>query len=235
MIESKQLETLLLMFNTGASTAENDPLLEVAKIETQQFHDLYYQDRIDIVKGIKGAGKTALYRLLFFLDDFLVRTKSLYCIFGVEATGDPVFRLYQQEFEDYSEIEFENFWNIYFIALVYNLVHTTKNLKEKLQGDLGQLDKILSEIGLRFNKGTFSIKDSIGAIQKLLRSVKIKLAVRTDFDPATSNVKSISPLIEIEPNRGEEITQKPLYVAAFRESITQMLARQKVKVWIMLD
>jgi hypothetical protein len=76
MIESETLEYLLFQFDTGASTAENDPLLEVAKIETQQFHDLYWQDRIDIIKGIKGAGKTALYRLCYFLRKHLIDKKS---------------------------------------------------------------------------------------------------------------------------------------------------------------
>lgn len=235
MIESKQLEALLFSFNIGTSTAENDPLLEVAKIETQQFHDLYYQDRIDIVKGIKGAGKTALYRLLYLLNKFLIKEKNLYCVFGVEASGDPVFRLYQKEFEDYSEIEFENFWNIYFIALVYNLVYTTKELKEKLQQDLPKIDKILSDVGLKFTKSGFSLKDSINAIQKILRSIKIKVAVKTDLDPATALIKSVSPLIELEPRQIEEISVRPIYVAGFRDLLTEIISKHGIKIWVMLD
>lgn len=92
MIEREDVQWQLDAFDLGASTAEKDPLLETAKIETQEFHDLYIHDRIDIVKGIKGAGKTALYRLFYFLKNHMIDTKAIYCIFGIEATGDPIFR-----------------------------------------------------------------------------------------------------------------------------------------------
>jgi hypothetical protein len=235
MIESETLEWLLFQFDTGASTAENDPLLEVAKIETQQFHDLYWQDRIDIIKGIKGAGKTALYRLCYFLRKHLIDSKKLYCIFGVEASGDPVFRLYQKEFDDYTEIEFENFWNIYFITLVYSLVSSTKQLKEILQPDLAKIDSILSEIGLKVTKSGFTLKDSINAIQKIFRSVKVKVGVRTDVDPSTAQIKSVSPLVEIEPRQAEDISVRPLYVAGFRDVITSIVASHGITIWVMLD
>ena len=109
MIDSETLGWLLPQFDLGTSTAENDPLLEAAKIETQEFHDLYWKDRIDIIRGIKGSGKTAIYRLFSFLRDYMVEKKGLFCVFGVEPTGDPIFRLYQKEFEEFNEIEFENF------------------------------------------------------------------------------------------------------------------------------
>lgn len=75
MLSEKQAAWLLDQFNIGASTAEKDPLLEFAKIETQEFYDLYYHDRIDIIRGIKGAGKTALYRVFYFLRDYMVEKK----------------------------------------------------------------------------------------------------------------------------------------------------------------
>ncbi len=62
-----KVENFLDAFDLGASTAEKDTLLESAQIETQEFNDLYRHDRIDIVRGMKGSGKTALYRLFFFL------------------------------------------------------------------------------------------------------------------------------------------------------------------------
>jgi len=235
MIDAERLEFLLYEFNTGASTAENDPLLEVAKIETQQYYDLYYQDRIDIIKGIKGAGKTALYRLFFFLNNYLITKKKLYCIFGVEATGDPVFRLYQKEFEDYSDIEFENFWNTYFFALVYNLIYSTGDLKETLRQDLPAIDKILSDVGLKFTKDGFTLKDSISAIQKIFRSIKIKVGIKADLDPTTALIKSVYPLIEVEPKYLEGITKRPLYVAGFRDLITAIIAKHKITIWVMLD
>jgi len=161
--------------------------------------------------------------------------KSLYCIFGVEATGDPVFRLYQKEFDDYTEIEFENFWNIYFIALVYSLIYSTKDLKEKLAPDLQKLDGLLSDMGLKFTKGALSLKDSIGAIQRILRSVKVKVGLKTDVDPATALIKSVSPLIEFEPRQIDDLSIRPLYVAGFRELLTSIIGAHGVTIWVMLD
>ena len=235
MIQSEILDYLLLQFDLGASTAEKDPLLEKAKIETQQFHDLYWQDRIDIVRGIKGAGKTALYRLFSLLQDFLIQDKNLYCVFGVEATGDPIFRLYRKEFEDYNEIEFENFWNIYFIALVYNLIYATNHLKDILRQDLPTIDKILSDIGLKFSKNSFTTKDTINAIQRLIRSFKIRVGIKADLDPSSAMIKSIYPLVEVEPMHLAEIATRPLYVAGFRDLLTSIIVKHGIAIWVMLD
>jgi hypothetical protein len=235
MITSDMLQYLLFQFDLGASTAENDPLLEKAKIETQQFHDLFWHDRIDIVKGIKGAGKTALYRLFFFLQSYLIEKKNLYCVFGVEATGDPIFRLYKKEFEDYSEIEFENFWNIYFIALVYYLINTTPELKQKLQHDLAKIDEILSDIGLKFTKNQFTLTESISSIQKLFRSSKFTVGIKAEIDQRSGLMKSIGPVLEIDPRQAEEVSKRPLYVAGFREELTKIISSHAIKIWLMLD
>lgn len=64
MLDQKTFESVIGEFNLGTSTAEKDPLLPAAEIRTQEFYDLWMYDRIDIVRGIKGAGKTALYRVL---------------------------------------------------------------------------------------------------------------------------------------------------------------------------
>ncbi|MGD0281686.1 MAG: hypothetical protein ABSB95_04915 [Dissulfurispiraceae bacterium] len=72
MIDSDLRGFLLGYFDLGASTAENDPLLESAKIETQEWNDLYFHDRIDLIRGIKGSGKTALYRLFSLLQKHMI-------------------------------------------------------------------------------------------------------------------------------------------------------------------
>ncbi|MGD0280549.1 MAG: hypothetical protein ABSC11_14775, partial [Smithella sp.] len=235
MISTDDLNWLLSDFDLGTSTAENDPLLESAKIETQQFHDLYWHDRIDIVKGIKGSGKTAIYRLFFLLREYVIRKNNLYCVFGVEPTGDPIFRLYQAEFEKFSEIEFENFWSVYFIALVYNLIYTTPQLKIILTKDLQKIDDILENLGLKFTKNGYSLKESIGAIQKFFQNNKIKFGLETNLDTATAQIKSVSPVIEIDSKNVEDISRRPIYLASFRDQLADILGKNKIKIWVMLD
>ncbi len=235
MIDTENLNWLLSQFDLGTSTAENDPLLETAKIETQEFHDLYLYDRIDIIKGIKGSGKTAIYRLFSLLQEFLIEKNNLFCVFGVEPTGDPVFRLYRKEFEAFNEIEFENFWSVYFVALVYNLIYTTPKLKAFLNNDLQKIDALLSDIGLKITKEGFSLKDSISSIQKIFSNKKIKLSLQTNIDPATAQITSVSPTIEIDPKGAEEISNRPIYLAHFRDQLAGILNNNKVKIWVMLD
>lgn len=235
MIDAENLNWLLSHFDLGASTAENDPLLEEAKIETQEFQDLYWHDRIDIIKGMKGSGKTAIYRLFSFLQDFLIDKKQLYCVFGIEPTGDPVFRIYEKEFEEFNEIEFQNFWSVYFIALVYNLIYTNQKLKTLLSDSLGDLNKILSSIGLKFSNEGFTLKDSIFSIQKMLRNNKIKLGVETRIDPTTGYVSSVSPILEIDPKAAQDISTRPIYLTDFRGKLTTILKNKGVTIWVMLD
>jgi hypothetical protein len=114
------------------------------------------------------------------------------------------------------------------------LVSSTKQLKEILQPDLAKIDSILSEIGLKVTKSGFTLKDSINAIQKIFRSVKVKVGVQTDVDPSTAQIKSVFPLVEIEPRQAEDISVRPLYVAGFRDVITSIVASHGITIWVML-
>jgi hypothetical protein len=237
MVETKDLEWLLDQFDIGASTAEKDPLLESAKIETQEFHDLYLYDRIDIVRGIKGSGKTALYRLFFFLKDLLIDKDNLYCVFGIEATGDPVFRQYKDDFENYNEIEFENFWGVYFISLVYKLIFNCEKITNSLtQEDIVSIDAMLKKIGLKLEKEGFSLKDIICSIlDNFQKCRKIELGVTTKIDSSTPQVVSIKPSIEFEFANLKEVSKRPIYISEFKDLIVGILKKNNFRIWLMLD
>ena len=118
-MEPDEIEYLLNAFNIGTSTAENDLLLPEAQIRTQEFYDIYDQDRIDLVRGSKGAGKTALYKVLHSLRDYAFEEDQAnkIMVFGVEIEGDPVFKGYTRRFDEFNEQDFEKFWYCYFIYL----------------------------------------------------------------------------------------------------------------------
>ena len=234
MIE--KVDNFLDAFDLGASTAEKDTLLERARIETQEFYDLYLHDRIDIVRGMKGSGKTALYRLFFFLTDYLIDKRNLYCIFGVEATGDPIFKLFQSEFESYTEVEFENFWGLYFIVLVYKLIFNVNKLRSQINDDdIKKIDGILSKMGLKIHKEEFIFKDIQCSILDYMKKAKIKLGIETKIDQVTSLPTSFKPAIEIEPGVTEEVSKKPIYLTDLKNTIVSILDKNKIKIWIMLD
>lgn len=236
MIEKEDVGWQLDQFDLGASTAENDPLLEVAKIETQEFYDLYIHDRIDIVKGIKGAGKTALYRLFWILRNHMIDKKSTYCIFGIEPTGDPIFRQFQSDFGNYGEIEFENFWGIYLIALVYKVVFTADRLRNQLNNDdITIIDNTLLKMGIRISKEDFDLKDITCSIFDRIKKCKIQLGLETKINPATAQLIAFKPTLELDPSSLGEISKKPLYLADFRNAMVEILKKYNLKIWIMLD
>jgi len=234
MIQSSMHEFLLSEFDLGASTAENDPLLEIAKIETQEWNDLYWHDRIDLIRGIKGSGKTALYRLFSLLQSYIIEKRNTYCVFGVEPSGDPIFKLYQNDFANFNEYEFENFWCIYFISLVYNLIYSTEDLKSLLKNDLSRIDIILLRMGLKFSKDGFSRKDSITSYLKTITKSKMSFGIKTDIDPITS-FPSFTPTFEIDPKDAEELSSRPIYIAEFRDELAKLLNNKNIRIWVMLD
>lgn len=234
MINSEAHEYLLSHFDLGTSTAENDPLLETAKIETQEWNDLYWHDRIDLIRGVKGSGKTALYRLFSLLQNYIIEKRNTYCVFGVEPSGDPIFKLYQKEFSSFNEYEFENFWCIYFISLVYNNIYSVEKLNIILKNDLSRVDAILLRMGLKFNKDGFSRRDSIVSYLKTIAKSKMSFGLKTEVDPITS-LPSVTPTFEIDPKDAVELSSRPIYIAEFRDELANILSKNNIKIWVMLD
>ena len=67
-----ELVDILQSIDFGSSIAEQDTLLERARVETSAFTDLF-NDKVDLVPGTKGSGKSALYRIFVdFLPDYLL-------------------------------------------------------------------------------------------------------------------------------------------------------------------
>ena len=65
--QNKTLSTLLQGLDLGSSVAELDTALEAARIDTSALGDLL-SDRVDLIPGTKGSGKSALFRIFV---DFL--------------------------------------------------------------------------------------------------------------------------------------------------------------------
>lgn len=61
MIKKVDAANLLADLDLGSAVAESDNLLETARVQTSVFDDLL-ADRIDLIPGTKGSGKTALYK-----------------------------------------------------------------------------------------------------------------------------------------------------------------------------
>src|SRR5690348_16673290 len=102
---NKVLSALLQGLDLGSSVAESDTLLEAARIETSSFSDLL-RDRVDLIPGTKGSGKSALFRIFVdFLPDLLLEQRKVVVAHGVQAPGDPVFHAFSDRFSKLTEEE----------------------------------------------------------------------------------------------------------------------------------
>ena len=115
--DNSKLAELLADLDLGNPVAETDRLLEVARVETSTFRDLL-GDRVDLVPGTKGSGKSALFTIFVkFLPDSLLRARRVVVAHGVDDPGDPVFDAFRDEFERLDERDFVAFWCIYLVSL----------------------------------------------------------------------------------------------------------------------
>lgn len=138
---NKTLSVLLQGLDLGSSVAELDTLLEAARIETSALTDLL-NDRVDLVPGTKGSGKSALFRIFVdFLPDILLRDRKVVVAHGIQAPGDPVFHTFTDRFSKLSEEEFVSFWCIYLVSLAHEQFIKGARYREFLQDASVQIDK----------------------------------------------------------------------------------------------
>jgi hypothetical protein len=101
----------------GEGVAEQDSLLTTCMIETPHFSQLFY-DRIDLILGTKGAGKSSLFRIFGeIVANTLLEKSNVIVVTGVETSGEPVFKYYEASFNKFSEKQFEVFWKAYILGL----------------------------------------------------------------------------------------------------------------------
>lgn len=101
---------LINQLDFGSSTAEKDTLLQTARIETSVFHDVI-NDRVDLILGTKGSGKTALFKILtnYLRDDFYKDGRTIILNGADEPAGDPIFLGFKPRFDQLSLIGSKTF------------------------------------------------------------------------------------------------------------------------------
>jgi len=230
-----ELVRLINAIDLGAPVAEHDTVLYEARIETTAFQDLF-RDRVDLIPGTKGSGKTALFRLVSeFLQPFLLKTRTV-ILTGVEATGDPVFHAFKKRFEELNEMEFQNFWRVYFVALLLEKFIKQEDYKDLLvhvENEVKYFVEQCRKAKIPEVNHSRSFKDIVEAV---LCRIKLK------FGNAEASEEGMSySAVEIEPaeavsghkeNQGEDT---PMFLNEIHDAILAVLKKSGVKVWTMLD
>lgn len=217
---------LLKQISFGARVAEEETgELATYFVETDQWERIY-NGEIDVVKGEKGAGKSAIYSLLSAKSDDLF-DKRILLITAEEPRGTPVFKELVTE-PPAAEAEFIGLWKLYLLSLM------AKKFQEfEINNDPAkQLIDHLSEQGLI---------PQIFELRKLLKLAR-QYAQRY-FSPTVEATVKIEPTGahvftgKITPSEPRADQTKAGYVSvdSLAGLAEQALKQADFQIWILLD
>ncbi len=229
-------EDLINSLDIGSSVAEQDRFLEIAKVDTPVLNDLI-ADRVDLILGMKGSGKTSLFRLVIAAAEQLEKYKILIAS-GVEPTGNAVFAQFKEEFDKFSEEDFDNFWMIYIINLVYN----TFIAKPEYQHELKKVSKERSDfinesiaIGVPQVSGVTDFRSLVNRSLEALRNLPNvkKISASMKYDAKQPGL--FEPKIEAELVPKQSGKKLPIYTTKLAVILNGILEKTGYKIWILLD
>jgi hypothetical protein len=233
-IERKDYENIINSLDIGNSIAEEDSLLEQARVETPIFTGII-KDDYDVVLGRKGAGKTAIFIIINLLSKFLLKS-GLVILSGVNSSGEPIFNLFRKDFEKFSEEEFENFWKLYFISLIYKDFIQAEQFQPALMQYRSHVEKFKDECrkaGIPETVGKQTSEQILAWVMNIFKSKvkKAKFDIRGDM--AVGQL-ILSPELEFFEKK-EEKDNKSYYVNNLGNALRDLLRISRFKIWIILD
>jgi len=234
------LAELLAGLDLGTSVAETDRLLEVARVETSAFRDLL-SDRVDLIPGTKGSGKSALFRIFVqFLPDMLLEVRRVVVAHGVEDPGDPVFDAFRDEFEKLDEREFIAFWCIYLISLAHEQFIKGPRYTPFLE-DAGKEIEAFHAACLAARIPEVRARKSLRSILEwtlnVLKSWRPRLTYRLPGDQGELDLDFglPGPPAKSQTAPDEAGTALPRYLIDVRHALEAVLRRANLSIWLMID
>lgn len=145
------LVTMLMLellddLDLGHDAAENDDVLERAFVETQVYKELI-NDRVDLITGMKGTGKSALYRMITEHKLLIPQLADVRIIPAVNPTGSPVFKVLFDE--EASESRLRVIWAAYLTALIGNAIVDEYLCEPSVRSRTEEIRDVLVLLGLR--------------------------------------------------------------------------------------
>jgi hypothetical protein len=117
----------------GSSVAETDENLSSYFVQTSSLRD-FINDRYDIIRGVKGSGKSAILKMVSAGQDSYGTLCNVILVVATEHTGEPAFKraFDTLKHEEYDEVGLVNAWKTYFINLVLDAVEELPESPERL-------------------------------------------------------------------------------------------------------
>lgn len=233
---NNDLLTILQNLDLGASVAESDTLLETARIETSAFNDLI-NDRVDLIPGTKGSGKSALFRIFIdFLPKLLLHQRKIVVAHGVDQPGDEVFHAFKEKFEKLSEEEFVSFWCIYLVSLAHEQFIKNSEFDELLKDvslDVQKFRLACERARIPEIKAKKSLKDILAWSLQALSSWRPTVKYTPPEGYGEYEVDLFGNISDLKEPSSENVL--PEYVNEIRKSLEAILKKSDLSLWLMVD
>ncbi|ADU36219.1 P-loop ATPase, Sll1717 family [Variovorax paradoxus] len=210
---------ILARLDLGQSVAENDRNLASYFVPTVAVSD-FVTDRYDLIRGVKGSGKSALLRVVSGGQANYPELKDVLLHVATEHAGEPSFkRAFDQIKKDsFSEAELVAAWKTYLLNLVLDALSSSSSAEAKAA--LAYAEKV----GIRF-RTTSNYKKIFWSLLRFLHVEKFSV--------------SAEGLMAEFPDAPPAIwTDKPHAVVDFPEALrlcSDALKAQSQRCWVLVD
>jgi hypothetical protein len=230
---------LLQVLDLGSSIAEMDNLLQTARVETSAFSDLL-QDKVDLIPGTKGSGKSALFRIFVdFLPEHLLRSRKVVIAHGVQKHGDEVFHAYKEQFDQLGEDDFVSFWCIYLTSLAHEQFIKGDLYREFIRGAEQEVDafrRACAKAGIPEIKAKKSLRDILAWALNVLKVCRPRLKYKLPHEGGEVSLDlfgQVSP--EATQQRKDGSESVPHSIGEVKDRLEDVLKRTNLSMWLMVD
>jgi hypothetical protein len=238
MIKKSDAANLLAGLNLGSAVAESDNLLETARVETSVFEDLL-ADRIDLIPGTKGSGKTALYRIFVdFLPAMMLANKKVVIAHGVQQRQDTVFLAYKKQFDQLSEADFIDFWCIYFVSLAYEQFIRADQFQAALKNcsnEISAFKDAYNKAGLPAFGNQKTLKEILAWALSVLKHLKPKVTWTPPDNIGQFELAFGEGAQPVQHGPKEADPRMPAFIDAIASSLERILVKADLFLWLMVD
>lgn len=214
----------------GKSVAEFDEALEDYFVETDAFRQLI-RDKIDIVAGDKGTGKTAIYRILQTRYTSMDGLNSIEVIPAFNPKGASIFEPLTKHPKQV-EGEYNKLWKTYFLSLAGNYILSVWDGDNT--GKMKELDFLLSGLDLR-NK----VIEAPSIFQKVLARLGGLLrwkSAQIEYKVSPDGTQSFIPRVDFDKT-GDLSSNQPAEVPIEHclQLLNEALREAGITIWIAID
>lgn len=220
------VKELLKGLDLGKSVAEFDEDLEQYFVETNTFRELI-EDKVDIIAGDKGTGKTAIYRFIRKKYADYRELDGVNMLAAFNPSGNPIFSSLNDA-DPCEEADYILLWKSYILALVGNWLIQTG--PKELKGST--LDKMLVGLGLR--TASYEPRPVFERILSKLPNFFQWKSAEVKFTASETGVPVVVPRVEFGKAEPEPKDERISVEDAFKV-LNSTLAEVRAVVWVNFD